>query len=111
MYSWSRDYTASPSVLRHVDDTRCRYDESKARCLKQNQCGNLLLVTQYYHERVNPSCPSACSCILTNVQEVLKERKERSYAVQVNCTGQNLTHFPKLPIHTTIVDLSDNKVL
>ena len=109
MYSWSRHYAES-SILQHVDDTRCRYDETTRNCLKQKECGNLLLVMEYYHEKVNPSCPSSCSCFLTQVQEVMKERKERSYTVQVNCTSQNLTYFPKLPIHTRIVDLSDNKV-
>ena len=110
MYSWSRHYAES-SILQHVDDTRCRYDDTTdSRCLKQKQCGNLLLVMQYYHEKVNPSCPGSCSCFLTQVQEVMKERKERSYTVQVNCTSRNLTYFPKLPIHTRIVDLSDNKV-
>ena len=112
MYSWSRHYAAgSPSILQHVEDTRCRYDETTdSHCLKQKQCGSLLLVMQYYHEKVNPSCPGSCSCFLTQVQEVMKERKERSYTVQVNCTARNLTYFPKLPVHTRIVDLSDNKV-
>ena len=112
MYSWSRHYAAgSPSILQHVGDTRCRYDETTdSHCLKQKQCGSLLLVMQYYHEKVNPSCPGSCSCFLTQVQEVMKERKERSYTVQVNCTARNLTYFPKLPVHTRIVDLSDNKV-
>ena len=112
MYSWSRHYAAgSPAILQHVGDTRCRYDETTdSHCLKQKQCGSLLLVMQYYHEKVNPSCPGSCSCFLTQVQEVMKERKERSYTVQVNCTARNLTYFPKLPVHTRIVDLSDNKV-
>ena len=112
MYSWSQHYAAgSPSILQHVEDTRCRYDETTdSHCLKQKQCGSLLLVMQYYHEKVNPSCPGSCSCFLTQVQEVMKERKERSYTVQVNCTARNLTYFPKLPVHTRIVDLSDNKV-
>ena len=82
MYSWSRRYTAPPSpVLRRVDDTRCRYDAARgARCLKQNQCGSLLLVAQYYHERVNPSCPSACACVLTNVQARLAQSNPTTQA-------------------------------
>ena len=104
MYEWSKPLMTE-SRLRNIGQTRCFYEDIRFDA-------PLFLVMEYYVEHVLPSCPKKdrCHCQIFSIQETLVQSKERAYSVHVFCVNQGLNHFPKMPRHTTAVDLTGNKV-
>ena len=89
-------------IIHNMEHTMCLHNQ------KDNS--SLFQVMKYYDEIVLPTCPTkdGCTCLINYMVKVTIQ--EQHYTVHVNCAGQDLQYFPKLPTHTQAVDLSDNKL-
>jgi len=64
---------------------------------------------EYYSKSVAPWCPPSCSCTFYHFARV-QGPAPPSYTVLVNCSGQGLTSFPRVPPQTIVLDLSRNNL-
>jgi len=97
MYPWSLTLPQS-----------ARMSLMEAKCRIQEKASTLILVMETYHRQVVPKCPDVCSCDLYYFGT--STLAEPVYTLFVNCSGKELTEFPAVPLHTTILDLSHNKL-
>jgi len=59
-----------------------------------------------FHREVLPKCLKVCTCDIYH----FGTSTPPSYTLKVNCSGQELTEFPSVPLYTTILDLSNNQL-
>ena len=99
LYTWS--LKRSPTIQSQLNLVQCRVPNS-------HQMAPLLQAMEYYTTKINPFCPERCFCTFYHFPSHLAVSP--SYTVLVNCSRQGITTFPTLPKHTTILDLSHNKL-
>jgi len=99
LYTWS--LKMSPTIQSQLNLVQCRVPNS-------HQMAPLLQAMEYYTTKINPFCPKRCFCTFYHFPSHLAVSP--SYTVLVNCSRQGITTFPTLPKHTTILDLSHNKL-
>ena len=97
LHSWSQKL--SPTLFHQVSQTECTVPNTHHQ-------SPLLRVMEYYSNRVTPHCPNQCFCTFYHFSS--GKISPPTYTVLVNCTNQNLSSFPTLPPHTTILDLTGN---
>jgi len=100
LHSWAA--RLSPLIRSQLAELECQVENS-------NQRSPLLQVMEYYSKSVEPWCPSSCSCTFYHFARV-QGPAPPSYTVLVNCSGQGLTSFPRVPPQTIVLDLSRNNL-